>query len=159
MNSLKTSDFCSSTFCRRRKEDDIKSVLNVYHFYIKLEEFNPQQDVKEEFVHDFGKGERKYRYSCYVFFIDKLELKFVVAKEQFNEEELKELEEFCPCPPCTIYKGPKFNYYLTLFVAFFCGGICGSPLCSHCNGCILCGKEYASQYNVNKARELKYKNL
>jgi hypothetical protein len=85
------------------------------------------------FSKDFGKGVRNYIYVNYHFD----GRSFVIAEEQYTEEELSKLASLCECDVCTAS-------YLSLLR--YVG-------CPCCYGCITAGIGYARKDVVEQARE------
>lgn len=153
--------FSSVWHIHYRGEEHRKNILSYYHYNKPLDDFLKEDDVRKVgdiFTKDYGKGEKNYTFLLIRFSKSQSnDIVYVVAREEFIEEELKELEKYCPCSKCLIYKKSWYKFYLLMIVYCICGGICGSPLCGICNGCIYSGKYFTNQINVEKARECKNK--
>ena len=109
-------------------------------------------------------------------------VRYIVAKEIYNKNELKELEEYCECENCKNIKKmeiqPYYNKILDNFIFLLIGlieyimghwhsyeytrylkqclNIC--PVCPCCCGCIKSGHS-SSTHNIKKAREFVKNNV
>ena len=167
--------------------------LREYDFFEKYDETKTYE--KERYFKDYGKGEREYEnilYSSYVIYDSglgenaetnnneehtKLKKQFVVAKEIYKKEELKQLEKYCDCYNCKELKKYENLCLYDSILDYLIRGLImilswiGVPyktihylrsclkinlICGCCCGCIKCGSGYASVTNITKARNILY---
>lgn len=103
-----------------------------YDFYEEIDEtLYKTENESKLFKHDYGKGEKTYRYSNYSIYISENETKFYrTVHEKITDEELEELIPYCRCYSCTTNN--------------FFGG------CPCCSGCLT---DICSQDILGKTKE------
>lgn len=151
--------------------------LKTYDHY---EEYDSEKEYEyNNYKHDYGFGEKNYENILLSGnYYEEKELidqkKFVVAKEIYSEEELKQLEKYCDCVTCKaekIYTHMQLYDHIIHYIicsliiifeffginAFFLSNyLYYNRVCPCCCGCIKSGPGYASISQVKKARELNF---
>lgn len=86
-------------FCIKGEFDEEK-YFKEYHFW---ESYNPHKQYQtNDFIHDYGKGPHRYVLILHKISLkDYEQLKYVVAKEYLEQNELNELSKYCQCSVCT----------------------------------------------------------
>ena len=124
-----SSSYTSIDLSKFKPEEYFKE----YHYFEMFDE--NKEYISKPFKKDFGRGEHTYIYSLYN--LNGIE-KYIVAKEELSESELKELAPYCRCQYhiAVWYRLPKYF------------------ICPCCVGCIR--SAFPQQCVINDAR--KYMN-
>ena len=101
-----------------------------YHYFEKYDE--NKNYTSEPFRKDFGNGEHTYTYNLYT--LNGTE-KYVIAKEELSESELKELGPNCRCP---LHTAPWYSLLKYL-------------MCACCVGCLQ--SAFPQQWVINDTRK------